>query len=555
LPRLTNIPRHDFKNNYEEKNNNKLAIFLTILITVIEYFLINYLLLIPVSAKFIEVFIVLITLLLVNAFIVGIFSRTLQKQFHVFGRISVVTIVILLILWFFTTSPLLNSGSYRNLAGNIETKNFSDQVSPIDLKQVPIVDASYARNLADKKLGTITALGSQVQLGSVTVQQVKGKLCYVIPLEHSGFFKWWSNKEGTPGYIVVSATDPDDVQLITEVNNKPLNIKYQPEAYFGTNIYRYAYYNDMLKGLTDFSFEIDDEGNPYWVVSEYEKSVGFSGNKVTGALIINAQTGETTRYNLDEIPMWVDRIMPINIVGNNINYWGKLVHGVLNFSNKDKLQTTEETSTVYYDNQCYYYNGITSVGADESTVGFALTNTRTNETTFFKVAGSTENASMQSAEGKCQNMGYKASSPILINVQNTPTYFLTLKDKKGLVKMYAMISVQNYNIVGIGENLDTTMNNYIAALSDKNQDSLDTTGVLKEGQGTVERIGSVQTDKDVVFYIITKENPNTLIMAPKNISKELPLTKEGDKFSYKYVEMKNTDITLKEFDNLNLSIN
>ncbi|MDR3597407.1 cell shape-determining protein [Clostridium sp.] len=546
--------KHQFNNNYIEEKNNRFGLPLTILVTVLEYLLLNYLLLIPLSASFVGVFVVAIILLMINAFIIGLFTRTLQKQLQVFGGLSVITIVILFVLWFFTTSPLLRADSYRKLAGDIETKNFSDQVSPIDLKQVPIVDASYARNLADKKLGSITALGSQVQLGSVTVQQVKGKLCYVIPLEHSGFFKWLSNKEGTPGYIVVSATDPDDVQLVTEINGNPLKIKYQPEAYFGTNIFRYAYYKDMFKGLTDFSFEIDDEGNPYWVVSEYEKSVGFNGDKVTGALIINAQTGETSRYNLDEIPVWVDRIMPLDIVNTNINNWGKLVHGVLNFSNKDKLQTTGETSTVYYNDQCYYYNGITSVGADESTVGFLLTNTRTNETTFFKVAGSTESASMQSAEGKVQNMGYTASSPILINVQDTPTYFLTLKDKKGLVKMYAMISVQNYNIVGIGETLEATMSNYIEALSNKNTGSLDTTGVLKEGQGTIERIGTLQTDKDVLFYIITKENPTTLLIAPANISKELPLTKEGDKFSYKYIEMKNTDITLKEFDNLNIDI-
>lgn len=546
--------KYQFDNNYTEGKNNIFGLPLTILVTVVEFFLLNYILLIPFSVSFVEVFIVLIVLLMINAFIIGLFTHTLQKQFRVFGRLNLLVIIILFLSWFFTTSPLINSNSYRQLAGDIETKNFSDQVSPIDLKQVPIVDASYARNLADKKLGSITALGSQVQLGTVTEQQVKGKLCYVIPLEHSGFFKWWSNKEGTPGYIVVSATDPDDVQLVTEINGQPLKIKYQPEAYFGTNIFRYAHYKDIFKGLTDFSFEIDDEGNPYWVISEYEKSIGFNGDKVTGALIINAQTGETNRYNLDEIPAWIDRIMPMNIVNNNINNWGKLVHGVINFSNKDKLQTTGETSTVYYDNQCYYYNGITSVGADESTVGFVLTNTRTNETTFFKVSGSTESASMQSAEGKVQNMGYTASSPILINVQNTPTYFLTLKDKKGLVKMYAMISVQNYNIVGIGETLEATMGNYIEVLSNKNDGSLDTTGVLKESQGTVERISTLQTDKDVVFYIITKENPTTLLIAPKNISKELPLTKEGDKFSYRYVEMKNTDITLKEFDNLNIDL-
>ena len=58
---------------------------------------------------------------------------------------------------------------------------------------------------------------------------------------------------------------------------------------------------------------------------------------------------------------------------------------------------------------------------------------------------------MSSAEGQVQNLKYKATFPLLLNISGEPTYFIALKDDAGLVKKYAMVNVQKYQIVAIGD--------------------------------------------------------------------------------------------------------
>jgi len=100
------------------------------------------------------------------------------------------------------SSGVFNAKSYRNLIGTVESTNFSELVSPVNLDQVPIIDRAFASSLAEKKLGEDFALGSRVTLGTPTIQMVDNRLFWVVPLLHSGFFKWLSNSSnGTPGYI------------------------------------------------------------------------------------------------------------------------------------------------------------------------------------------------------------------------------------------------------------------------------------------------------------------------------------------------------------------
>ena len=147
-------------------------------------------------------------------------------------------------------------------------------------------------------LGEDPALGSQVNVGTFRLQKVGEDFFWVAPLEHSGFFKWWRNHGGSPAYIKVSATDERDVELVkTKTNGDPIRIKYQAGSYFGSNLYRHAYLSGFwTTGMTDFTFEIDDEGTPYWVISLYNHEVGFSGNNVYAIAVMNAETGEINQY-------------------------------------------------------------------------------------------------------------------------------------------------------------------------------------------------------------------------------------------------------------------
>ena len=477
-------------------------------------------------------------------------TLTLNKKYIISGIGCGLLYFVALIVF----SPIFMPSTHRNLIGNVEEIEFSSQIEHMDLKQLPIIDEDLAYKLADKKLGEIPSLGSQVKIGDLSLQSIKGQLYYVGPLEHSSFFKWFTNREGTKGYIKVSATNQNDVQLVTELNGEDIRLKYLPSAYLFSDLDRHAYFNDMRAAHTDYTFELDDEGNPYWVITRYDNAIGITEQKAIGTEIINVQTGETNIYDIENTPEWVDRIQPSNYIYNYLNKWGELVHGILNFSDKDKLKPTEGMNIIFNDDECYYYTGITSVGNDEGLVGFMLTNTRTGETKMYKTSGATEVASMKSAEGKVQQYGYTATFPYLINIQSEPTYFMTLKDSNGLVKQYAMVNVKNYNTVAVGDTLQSTLNRYLEALTNTNI-SLEGSNSEESLVGEVERIGLVVKEGSSIYDIKIKGKDNFFSVSTET-SREVALTNVGDTVSIKFIKVGDGQyIITNSFKNLSLENN
>lgn len=454
---------------------------------------------------------------------------------------------VILILVNVFSSVLFHVQSYKNQMPEPENRAFTSDVQAIDLSQLPVVDESLAFRLADKKLGEKPALGSQVILGEPTIQQVNNKLVWAVPLLHSGFFKWVSNLGGTPGYILVSATDPQDV---TYVNS--YSIKYQPNAYFLDNLQRHTRFSGgLFTGLTDYSFEINDEGKPYWVVTTYKNLVGYNLPEANGAIIIDAQTGKSERYGIDDVPEWVDRVQPIDFVMTQIENRGKYIHGLFNFSNKDKFQTSEGNAIVYNNGRCYLYTGLTSVGKDESTTGLIMVDMVTKKPYWYQIGGATEYAAQQSAEGKVQNMHYRATFPLITNVDGRPTYFMTLKDDAGLIKQYAFVSVTDYTSVGTGETIGAAIANYQSVLKNQSgSSSIDSGSQEKNLNGTIERISSQIIGGNTVYSMIIQEKPNKIFTAVSDISPELPLTREGDRIQISYVLAEREVINIVSFDNL-----
>ena len=448
-------------------------------------------------------------------------------------------------------SPIIMYKSHRDLIGNVEEINFSDEIEYIDLNQLPTIDKELASKLADKKLGEIPSLGSEVTVGDLTLQSINGELYYVAPLEHRSMIKWLTNLEGTEGYIKVSATNQNDVQLITELDGKEIRLKYLESAYLLNDLDVAIYLRDLKSGHTDYTFELDDNGRPYWVITRYDTAIGIAEKKAIGALVLDAQTGEKKIYDLEDMPKWIDRIQPMDYIYNYINKWGELVHGVLNFADKDKLKATDGMNLIYNNDQCYYYTGITSVGNDEGLVGFILTNTRTGESNMYKTSGATENAAMKSAEGKVQQYGYSAVFPYLINIQGEPTYFMTLKDSAGLVKQYAMVNVKNYNTVGVADSVQGTLNKYSEALTNTNI-SLGGSNKKEVLEGVIEKIGLVVKDGTSI-YDIKLEGDDRIFSVSTETAREVALSSIGDKIKITYVNVSNSKyIIVNEFENVDM---
>ena len=541
-------------------------ILVTVIPLVILFFIADYILLVPLNVKFEEGFNLFFGLAIIVCIayfyedVRYIFQDAVKgKPIHFPGKKVKGCVILLLLIYLgyqVSSLPLFLSQQYRNLIGDIETKEFEQEIPEMDLKKIPTVDEAYARRLGDKKLGEDVGLGSQVYVGDYTLISIKDSLYWVAPLEHIDIIKWFTNREGTPGYIMVSATDAQDVRLVQEDSKgNPINLKYLPSAYFNQDIRRKVYFEgNMFSGLTDYSFELDDSGRPYWVVTTYTKKVGIhGGSDATGVVVVDAQTGETNKYSVEDAPKWIDRIQPQSFVINQINDWGWYKNGFMNtlFAKKDIIQTTPGTNYMFIDGEWYFYTGMTSSGSDESTVGFMLSNTRTKETTFYKIAGATETAAMKSAEGKVQHLGYEASFPVLLNIENEPTYFTTLKDNHGLVKQYAFVNVKDYSKVGTGETLDEARTNYAKLVFGTQGSLLDSSlGEHKTIEATIERIGTSQTDGNTYYTILLKEHPELLLMGSGTISAELPISYEGDPVKIEYIDGKNKTKTIVTFDNL-----
>ncbi len=509
-----------------------------ILLLVIVAFLLFYFNLPVLNFGFIALPIILLIVTIVGVFIFTRFKVVNEKKIQVIEKPNKLFFIIISLLLFymlivplFTSLPMFRSQSFKNLIGNVaDGKSIANHIAPISIDEIRVVDEELAYLLGEKILGSQPALGSQVELGHFCIQKVGDDLYWVAPLLHSGFFKWWNNQEGTAGYVMVSATNERDVKLVQNIGGKDIKIKYQTEAFFGSQIQRHLYFNGFATvGLTDYTFEIDDLGNPFWVATVYDKKIGFAGNDATGIVVVDAQTGAMTEFKIADAPKWVDRVQPIDFVEEQLNDWGEYVHGYWNFSNANKLQITEGLTLVYgKDNKSYWYTGLTSVGKDESAVGFVLVDTRTKETTFYKQSGATEFAAQGSAEGKVQEKGYKSSLPIPYNINSIPTYVMTLKDDGGLVKMYAMVAISDYTIVGVGNSMREALTSFKSAYN-MTGNKLNSSSLTNKKQlnSVVTRITNDVKNGNSFYYFTTKDYPN-IFVGSSQISNQLPVTIVGD---------------------------
>ncbi len=476
----------------------------------------------------------------------------LHKVLFAIGGILLFYVTILPLV---TSAPMFRSGAYREVIGPVHTgKEIANHIAPISINKVRVVDEELAHLLGEKILGSDPALGSKSELGEFFIQKVGDDLYWVAPLLHSGFFKWLNNSEGTEGYVMVSATNERDVKLVQNLNGKDLKIKYQPAAFFGSYMERKVYFNGYATtGLDDYSFEIDDSGKPYWVATKYAKKVGFGGNDATGVVLLDAQTGDIKEYSIADAPKWVERIQPISFVIDQLSDWGEYVHGYWNFSNENKLMITEDLTLVYGDDgRSYWYTGVSSVGKEESAVGFVLVDTRTKEATMYNQSGATEYAAQRSAEGKVQEKGYRASLPVPYNINGIPTYVMTLKDGGGLVKMYAMVAIGDYTIVGVGNTMRETLmsfkNVYNMAGNRINPDATDT---RKELNTVVRRIQS-DIKNGNSFYYFTVDGYPKIFIGSSQLSNELPVTTVGDSIRISFDTDNEEVIDVSTFDNLGI---
>ena len=372
------------------------------------------------------------------------------KEF--FARFKIPSIIIavliaVMVIGGISSAELIRARAYRSLI-TVTEGDFTSDVKEISFDKIPYLDKDSAERLGDRKLGELSDMVSQFEVSDDYAQiNYKDKPVRVTPLEYGDVIKWFTNrKNGIPAYIVIDMT----TQAVDFVRLND-GIKYSESELFGRNIYRHIRFNYPTFIFGEPVFELSEDGTPYWVCPKIEMKVGlFGGEDVHGAVLVNAITGESEYA--ENVPTWVDRVYSADLIVKQYDYYGRFRNGYLNsvFGQKDVTVTTSGYNYIALNDDVYMYTGITSVGGDQSNIGFILSNQRTKETKYYPCAGAAEQSAQSSAEGVVQHLGYKSTFPLLLNVSNQPTYFMSLKDNAKLVKMYALVNVSQYQIVATG---------------------------------------------------------------------------------------------------------
>ena len=401
-----------------------------------------------------------------------------------------------------TSWVVLRAGAYSQLL-TIESGDFTAEIEEISSDQIPMLDASSASRLGSRKLGELSDMVSQFEI-LPTYNQInyQGRPVRVTSLAYGDLIKWFTNRsQGLPAYIVI-----DMVTQEANVIRLEEGMKYTTAEHFGRNLYRHLRFHYPTMMFDEPVFEIDESGTPYWVCSRIVKTIGlFGGTDIQGAVLVNAITGESTYY--EEVPSWVDRVYSSDIIMEQYDYYGMYHNGFLNsiFGQRDVTLTTDGWNYIAINDDVYMYTGVTSVTSDQSNIGFILSNQRTKETHFYSIAGATETSAMESAQSQVQQMRYNATFPLLLNIADQPTYFMALKGDDGLVKMYAMVNVEQYQIVETGQTVAACESNYRQALANAGLIGAGQTGVsggdVRTQDGIIAEIRTSVIDGNTHFYV------------------------------------------------------
>ncbi len=375
------------------------------------------------------------------------------------------------------SSPIVNAKKYQKLL-TVKEGEFTKDIEELSYDQIPLLDRDSATILGNRKMGSIVDLVSQFEVDDIYSQiNYKDRPVRVSPLKYANGIKWLTNQsEGIPAYVRI-----DMASQSTELVKLDQGMKYSTSEYFNRNVYRHLRFNYPTYIFDELSFEIDDNGVPYWIAPVKKFNIGLFGGQTVGKVVLcNAITGETVDYNIKDVPEWIDRAYSADLLVQLYDYYGSLKHGFLNsvLGQKDCLQTTNGYNYLAIDDDIWVYTGVTSVSGDQSNVGFMLMNQRTMESKFYPIEGAIEDSAMSSAEGQVQHLKYVATFPLLLNISGEPTYFIALKDDAGLVKKYAMVNVQKYQLVAIGDTVSECETQYMELLLSN--------GVTKEKEDTRE---------------------------------------------------------------------
>ena len=516
--------------------SDRYAFIKAFIITVIIALISEYALLIPLNPRSPQFILYFSFLLLIFNGVYFIFNRGFNKIMK-YSLILAGILIVLIPVGTFISSPIFNAKSYQKQLVLDKKADFYKDNKTISYESIPVVDRESAIRLGDRKMGEMVDYVSQFEVDQSYEQiNYKDNPYRVTPLEYSDLIKWFTNHgDGLPAYIRVNMVSQE-----SEVVKLKEGMKYSKSDHFGRKIERHLRANYPSLMFDTLAFEINDDGIPYWIAPVYEYKIGlFGGKDIVGAVLVNTINGDHDYYDIKKVPEWVDRVYPSNLILTQLENYGKYTNGYLNtlLSQKGVLRPTDGYNYIAINDDVYLYTGLTSVSKDASNVGFAMINLRTKDGKFYNISGAEEYSAMSSAEGEVQNLKYKATFPILINAGGHPTYFLSIKDDANLVKKYAFVSVENYQLVATGDSVAQAEQAYYALLESNGKKT--NAGDFKTNKltGIISEINEAVVDGNSTYYFKIEGN-DTIFIGDISLSDHFPLAKVGDNVTVEFVNSK-----------------
>ncbi len=549
------------------KGSNLKRVIISIILTLIIGAVAYYVMLPALNFKAIELYIYIGMLIVAYIGIYGIASKAyFRPEYMEYAKnkvkipIALVLVLVVVVgVGYLVGAEFFRAKDYAELI-DVKEGNFAEEVEEIDFSAVPRLDKDSSNMIATRALGELSDYVSQFVVNQYYSTQInyKGTPVRVQSLDYGDVFKWLKNtKEGIPAYIIVDMTTQKAETIRLEEG-----MKYSPAEHFNEYLIRHVRFKYPSLILGEPSFEIDETGRPFWIIPVLDKTIGlFGGTDVIGAVIVDSINGDTTlvstaldkntklptdKFVTDKEFQWLDQVYSASIVNQQYNFYGKYNNGFWNsiIGQENVKVTSSGYNYLALNDDVYMYTGVTSISSDQSIIGFVLINQRTKESVYYQQAGALEETARTSAQGKVQEKGYVATFPILLNVSGEPTYFMALKDSSQLVKMYAMVNVEQSTVVGVGNTLAECTENYAAELKSNgvnvnvDVDSMgeeDTPDAPKvetvDVTGKVEEIRSVITGGETYFYIKLIDNATYYKVAVKNAEK-IVILNPGDTITF-----------------------
>ena len=450
-----------------------------------------------------------------------------------------------------------------NIAANQDSL-FNQSISPVSLEKMRVVSPSVARLLAETVMGQIPAFGSQYEIGEMSLQSITGEFditdgqgknyhlsfdndfIYVAPLEFRSYWKWRETEGISKAYVIVSATNENVYHLVTAVNGEPLKMQYLQSSCFSKELRRHVRYSGFMGKITDNGIQIDGNGRPYNIFAKIENQIGWGGDKVVGSLVVDIQTGEIKEYALNETPEFIDVVQPEDLTYSLIDKHYNLIHGYINWADKDRLHPNE-IEAVYGQKECCYYSGLTSVGNDASTSGFILVNAKTGIGTFYKMSGIDENraaSAIQAHEWTAKYPSYEVGKAVMYNVGGLQTYYAPIISGRKIVG-HGFCYLKNVNVVGAGKTKEEAYAAYMRAYHmSMQQVSLPADG--KDIAGEVLTVKKIRQEGSRYNFLFEEYNGKAFYAFSEIVPEARWIDKVGTKVKVSFRMSEDKEISIKD---------